>query len=460
MFKIILKLLFKVAKRFALKKLESMLAEYMKDKFADLVKPPKAPKLSDMPSMPTVEATKEELKVGKNGISKAVLEKVGSMGTAVIGLASLGDSSTESEIQEASRDLDGVKEDWSDNLAPIALMVGRGVTKVVDGLNITKEELKPDGFEFKMPHINLEPIEPLEINVSHKLIEGITSTPDEDFEANTEAEEGNDAVYSTFATGAAGVSYGGSQITGAASSRPTYHQGKSTVYGSRTTVTQNGVALSEMTKYSYNESQRSVGAKGGGKMRKINKIIIHCTDTYKGVEYSVQEIDRWHKQRTTSDGRHWSGIGYHFVVHLDGSIESGRPLNMAGAHCEGQNSNSIGIVYVGGRVRDKKAKNGYVSTDTRTYAQKRQIWNLVLYLQRFFPNTTVHGHREFANKLCPCFDVQKEWRALRSNNFVLESEEQPHYAAAVDTRTISSSQVIDDIYSQKGDLETATANEV
>lgn len=133
-------------------------------------------------------------------------------------------------------------------------------------------------------------------------------------------------------------------------------------------------------------------------MREITEIIIHCTATPEGRDYSVDEIRRWHTQRGFAD------VGYHFIIHLDGSIEPGRPLTQPGAHCTGHNAQSIGVAYVGGLSR-----GNLKPMDTRTDAQKTALRNLVRDLRTQFPRATVHGHREFARKECPCFDVRKEF---------------------------------------------------
>ena len=132
-------------------------------------------------------------------------------------------------------------------------------------------------------------------------------------------------------------------------------------------------------------------------MRTIDKIIIHCSDTPEGRAVTVDEIRRWHKERGFSD------IGYHYVIMLDGSVCDGRPLEQAGAHCQGQNAHSIGICYVGGCDLNRRPK------DTRTDAQKTAMAGLIRELKRRFPTATIHGHNEFANKACPSFDVQK-WK--------------------------------------------------
>ena len=137
-------------------------------------------------------------------------------------------------------------------------------------------------------------------------------------------------------------------------------------------------------------------------MRKINKIILHCSATPQGREHDVADIRRWHLKRGFND------IGYHYLIHIDGTIEEGRPLNKQGAHCSGQNRGSIGICYVGGMSKDmKKAK------DTRTQAQKDSLIKLMHELiYKYNKDMTIHGHNEFANKACPSFNVQEEYANL------------------------------------------------
>lgn len=134
-------------------------------------------------------------------------------------------------------------------------------------------------------------------------------------------------------------------------------------------------------------------------MRYIDEIIIHCSDTPYGKEFSCADIDRWHRERG------FACIGYHYVIKLDGFIEVGRPLETMGAHCYGHNPHSIGICYIGGRLPDGSPG------DSRTPAQVESMHDLVSMLLNKFPRASVHGHNEFSYKHCPCFDVSKEeWK--------------------------------------------------
>ena len=136
-------------------------------------------------------------------------------------------------------------------------------------------------------------------------------------------------------------------------------------------------------------------------MRNINKIIVHCSATPEGKEFSVDDICRWHLQRGFAD------IGYHFVIYLDGSVHVGRPLAKAGAHCKGHNAHSVSVCYIGGcEAHSQKPK------DTRTEEQKRSLVRLITELRQQFPNASVHGHREFANKACPSFNAREEYKNL------------------------------------------------
>lgn len=155
------------------------------------------------------------------------------------------------------------------------------------------------------------------------------------------------------------------------------------------------------------------------KPSQVDAIVIHCSATKEGVDFRADDIDRWHKERG------FSGIGYHYVIDLDGKIEKGRPENQVGAHAvtsgvsgKSYNYHSIGICYVGGCDKNGNPK------DTRTPAQKKAMVKLVHELIDRFPNVKeIVGHRDISPdkngdgkitmnewvKECPCFDVRAEF---------------------------------------------------
>ena len=148
--------------------------------------------------------------------------------------------------------------------------------------------------------------------------------------------------------------------------------------------------------------------------RKIDYIIVHCTATKEGNEVSVDEIRSWHKQRG------WSDIGYHYVVCLNGEVNDGRDVDISGAHARNYNSNSVGVVYVGGLDKSGKAK------DTRTEAQKEGLLELLKELRKLYPDAKIMGHYDTSPdkngngvvdswekiKECPCFNAKEEYKDI------------------------------------------------
>lgn len=144
-------------------------------------------------------------------------------------------------------------------------------------------------------------------------------------------------------------------------------------------------------------------------MRKINEIIIHCSATTEGSSFTAADINEWHRQQgfgAAYNGRTYH-IGYHYVIRLDGTVEEGRPENLAGAHCRGHNAHSIGICYIGGLAPD-----GQTPRDTRTPAQRKSLLHLLQELRKRYPKAKIHGHRDYAAKACPSFDATKEYAQL------------------------------------------------
>lgn len=141
--------------------------------------------------------------------------------------------------------------------------------------------------------------------------------------------------------------------------------------------------------------------------RVIKEIIVHCSATLEGKDFTVEQIRQCHLQRGFSD------IGYHYVIYRDGTIHVGRNEALSGAHCTNHNNISIGVCYVGGCDATKKLSDGQPAPkDTRTNAQKVSLVNLLRSLKSKYPKAVIHSHRDFANKACPSFDATNEYKNL------------------------------------------------
>lgn len=123
-------------------------------------------------------------------------------------------------------------------------------------------------------------------------------------------------------------------------------------------------------------------------MRPINKIIVHCSASPNDRDIGAKEIKQWHIERG------WSDIGYHYVIRRDGTVEPGRDVKRAGAHCEGENKASIGICLVG--------------LDKFNPAQFESLRNLIKDIKTKFGDIPAFEHRVFPSakrqgKVCPGF---------------------------------------------------------
>lgn len=133
-------------------------------------------------------------------------------------------------------------------------------------------------------------------------------------------------------------------------------------------------------------------------MRKIQRIVIHCTATKPGQDVDIEQVRKWHV-----DGNKWSDVGYHYLVKLDGTIQPGRAVSVMGAGVKGHNRDTVHVAYVGGCDDSGKPFN------TLNDDQRAAIYQVCTSLVRVFGPLLVIGHNDLTDeKACPSFKVTTE----------------------------------------------------
>lgn len=117
-------------------------------------------------------------------------------------------------------------------------------------------------------------------------------------------------------------------------------------------------------------------------------IIIHHSVT--PIEFPVDGIRQYHIAQ-----RGYKDIAYHYLIKKLGSayeVVVGRPINMAGAHCIGRNSDSIGICVVGNYEEEAPEQRAMVTLISFCAS---------LCDQHKIPFEHIYPHNHFAKTACP-----------------------------------------------------------
>jgi len=154
--------------------------------------------------------------------------------------------------------------------------------------------------------------------------------------------------------------------------------------------------------------------------RTINKLVVHWTATYVNQNITVHDVDDWHR-----NGNGWAnGIGYHFLILRDGSLQVGRNLDINGSHTlGGHNANSVGIAFVGGFLNHSGSGSTDFGVGSLTAAQFQTFNSFLRQYGLAYPDSVYFGHSDLsAGKVDPDFDVRSYVAAQQSIRIVPAAE--------------------------------------
>lgn len=118
----------------------------------------------------------------------------------------------------------------------------------------------------------------------------------------------------------------------------------------------------------------------------VTNLIVHHTGGNAGGDFSAAEIHVMHINRE------FAGIGYHYVIRKDGTIERGRPRQYRGVHCPDYNWRSLGI-HLCGNFELEEPTPEQVESLALLLADLCETYGL--------ETEAIVGHRDCLATLCP-----------------------------------------------------------
>jgi len=169
--------------------------------------------------------------------------------------------------------------------------------------------------------------------------------------------------------------------------------------------------------FPYISSVEELQAEFKNIVRDVTEIVVHWTETPTNKNIGSEEINAIHLENGLA------GIGYHYVIRRDGSLQRGRPVNIQGEHAVTNNHNerSIAVVFVGGINAPSETPNllDFTSVQSLTRSQFNTFDHICRSFYNVFAGGQVVGHQDIdALTIDPGFDV----RAYVKANFDKDSK--------------------------------------
>lgn len=141
---------------------------------------------------------------------------------------------------------------------------------------------------------------------------------------------------------------------------------------------------------------------GLNERQQTNMIVVHHTGNPTDDDLSAAEIHDSHKAQG------WAGIGYHYVIRKDGTIERGRPRWAVGAHAYGRNRDTVGI-HVCGNFEIARPTPEQLNSLSALIGELCNIYNLTA------AKNVVVGHRDLMATACPGRKLYEKMQTIRGN---------------------------------------------
>lgn len=156
--------------------------------------------------------------------------------------------------------------------------------------------------------------------------------------------------------------------------------------------------------FPYISSREELQAEFRNIKREVTELVVHWTETPTNKNIGSEELNDLHVAFGLD------GLGYHYVIRRDGTLQRGRPVNIVGQHAPTNNHDqrSIGIVFVGGINAPSGTPNldSFISAQSLTRSQLNTFDHICRAFYAVFPGGQIVGHSEIdEDEFDPGFSV-------------------------------------------------------